>query len=540
MQAQELAQTAQAEADQALAQERRAQATIEGTDSKDRKLELLAEAKAVGTARKKAISTAKAKAQEAASAQQQIKNNTQALTKQKLMLSQVSKLLAERQTQAQAQARRDADIQAEEQTQIKQAENAAARAIRMQKLLEADLGMTLQPDAKISATDKVAELTTKDLGEKKWRLAVGVLYRRLGSQRFKIGSYSSGYAMEARSSDGRWTGPAGSYNDAGNRNYKDGYVRLDDYSDLDSGTWNWGYDSGRQVQGNTLELSGADRVWREYSRQSSFQEANASDGADYSGGLLLEAERYLAQTRYIDYGLRLGLAREQTFQGSIGGINTFQDNQGWELWQNRIVDSYDISGLGITPDSAPYRGNQMDRGPVIDTSPMSRRHRGNQMDRGPVIDTSPMSRRNMGEELVSRTTYRAYNQVSESLDLDLSTLSLGLTLKGKYQRLQVAVSTGPTLNLVEKDATYEETLYESLNGDMPRPLMHWKDSRSGTECLFGYYVQGEIGITIYRGLQAGVFGRYDWLENVSGNVGQSRYEVNPTGGSLGSTLGLQF
>ena len=93
---------------------------------------------------------------------------------------------------------------------------------------------------------------------------------------------------------------------------------------------------------------------------------------------------------------------------------------------------------------------------------------------------------------------------------------------------------------MEKNAGYQETLYESSGGGTPRVLQYWEDSTSGDEYLFGYYVQAEVGVRLYRGLQAGVFGRYDWLGNVSGNVGQSSYEVNPTGGSLGATVGLQF
>ena len=235
---------------------------------------------------------------------------------------------------------------------------------------------------------------------------------------------------------------------------------------------------------------------------------------------MVEMERYLAKTGFIDYGLNLGLSRAQTFEASAGGVNTFNDRQWSATYENRVVDAYDITGLGITPDSTPYHGNRTDK--------------------GPVIDTSPMTRRDMGSALVSADSYRAYNSISESLDMDLSTLSLGMSMKGKYRRVYVVGSTGPTLNMVEKDATYEETLYESSNGGLPQVLKYWSDNSSGTECMFGYYVQAEVGVRIYRELHLGVFGRYDWLENVSGNVGPSRYEVNPSGGSMGGTVGLNF
>ena len=306
----------------------------------------------------------------------------------------------------------------------------------------------------------------------------------------------------------------------GNHIYNDGYVGSDDYTDLDGGTWNWGYDSGGQVNGNQIDFIGADQAWRKYSRQTTATDVESSDDAASRGALMVEMERYLAKIGFTDYGLSMGLSRAQTFQASASGMNNFNDNQEWATCEDRVLDAYDITGLGITPDSKPYQGNLP--GP------------------GPVIDASPMSRQGLGSEQVSVGSYRAYNSISESLDMDLSTLSLGMSVKGTYRRVYVIGSTGPTLNMVEKDAMYEETLYASSSGGSPQVLKYWSDNSSGTEYLFGYYVQAEVGVRIYRELHLGVFGRYDWLENVSGNVGPSRYEVNPSGGSMGGTVGLNF
>ncbi|MFA5342777.1 MAG: hypothetical protein WC381_02290 [Kiritimatiellia bacterium] len=392
--------------------------------------------------------------------------------------------------------------------------------------LEARPGMAApQADQPVSAAKvggaRPVPVTQNDLEKDKWRVAAGALYRRIGVQSFRtMGSYSAAYPIGAKSSNDRWTGPAGGLNDAGNRVYDDGYVKFDNFSDLDGGTWNWGYDRGRQVKGNQIEFTGVDRVWREASRQTVLTDAESGDDAAGRGGLMLEVERSMAKAGFVDYGLSLGLSRAQTFEASAYGMNTFNDNQAWATYNSRVSDSYNISGLGITPDSVPYKGNANDK--------------------GPVIDSTPMSRKSLGSELVSAGSYRAYNSVSESLDMDLSTLSLGVSVKGNYRRVYVVGSTGPTLNMVEKDASYEETLYESRNGGAPQVLKAWGDTSSGTECLFGYYVQAEVGVRIYRELHLGIFGRYDWLENVSGSVGPSRYEVNPSGGSLGGTVGIDF
>ncbi|MBU4200405.1 MAG: hypothetical protein KKG09_01230 [Verrucomicrobia bacterium] len=477
------------------------------------------QSKAAAEARKKAALAAKAKKKEADSAQRDAMVKAEKAAAAKAAVARVTKAIAERKSDEAVNVQKAADEPALANAKVKaEADQAARKAKVRSRIAEGTVAISgSQPETEAQlVAGKATTIASKELEEGKWRVTVGMLYRRIGVQRFKAGSYSSGYKIGSKSGDDHWDGPA---DQDGNRTYDNGYVRSDDFTDLDGGTWNWGYTSGRQVEGNTIDFSGVNRVWREYSRQVTVVEGETSDNADSRGGLLVEAERYLAQTRYLDCGLRLGVSREQTFQAS-GEMSTFEDKQQWDTLENRVVDTYNISGTGITPDSTVYRGNRSDQ--------------------GPVIDTAPMIRREAGSELVSSETYRAYNIIADSLDMDLSTFSLGLSVKGKYGRVYLTGSTGPTLNLVNTDATYAETLYESSNGGESRPLMYWEDSTSGTECLFGYYVQGEVGVKIYRGLQAGVFGRYDWLENISGNVGQSRYEVNPAGGSMGGTVGLQF
>jgi hypothetical protein len=58
--------------------------------------------------------------------------------------------------------------------------------------------------------------------------------------------------------------------------------------------------------------------------------------------------------------------------------------------------------------------------------------------------------------------------------------------------------------------------------------------------MTGFYLQAGLFLDVVAGLQFGVFGRYDWLEEFLGTVGPSRYAVNPSGGSYGASLGLNF
>ncbi|MDD5678287.1 MAG: cell envelope integrity protein TolA [Kiritimatiellae bacterium] len=539
------------------------------------------ELRVAGEAREHAARVAKAKAMEADAATKIAEDMAARTSEAKAALIKLQKRMAKQKADMEAQALKNAEqkawneikinealaareaqvkaaeaAMAERQAQIKQAEASIAEreammkqmgeslAIREAKVkeVEKDLeargemvkqrmsaiammpGRVLpaEPTAMSKAfAKKASAVKSKKQDPDQWRVAASMLVRRIGAQSFKtMGSYSAGYPIGAKFSSGSWVGDAGRMGDVGNRVYDDGYVKGDDYTDLDSGTWNWGYDSGLQVHGNQIEMSGADRVWREASRQTISTEMESRDDAAYRAGLMVEMERYIAKIGYTDYGLSLGLLRAQTFNASAGGINTFNDNQRVDTYESRVLDAYDITGLGITPGSPPYHGNRETH--------------------GPVIDATPMTRQGMGTDMVASDSYRAYNSVAESLDMDLSTLSLGMSVKGHYRRVYLIGSTGPTLNMVDKDASYEETLYESSSGGMPQVLQYWNDTSSGTEYLLGYYVQAELGVLLYHQLHLGVFGRYDWLENVSGTVGPSRYEVNPSGGSMGGTIGINF
>ncbi len=504
-----------------------------------------ADAKAALVAKEQAIKEAKAKVKEADAAKKLAKEKAKAVADAREALLKEQKKISQQKAQLEAQSLKNAERKANEELKARAASEkklklqadqkaadearakqaaaeSSAREAKVKSRIEARAGTMAQPasDAQSVSGNQVA-VTSKNLEKDKWRVALGVLYRRIGGRSFKTsGSYSRNAGIAQKSTDDHWVGPAGSGGAAGDRTYDNGYVGSDDYSGYDGGTWNWGYKNGNQVKGNQMEFTGVDRVWREYTRQTTVADSDNFDDANYSGGLMLEVERYMAQTRFVDYGLSLGLSRAQTFETSINGVNTFNDNQRWDTYQDLVVDSYDITGLGITPKSTPYNGSR-----AVE---------------GPVISTTQMNRRGLGSELVSTETYRAYNSVNESLDMDLSTLSLGMSIKGTYELLYLMGSTGPTLNIVEKDATYEETLYASANGGVPQTLNYWNNSSSGTECLFGYYVQAELGVHIYRGLHLGIFGRYDWLETVSGTVGPSSYQVNPSGGSMGGTLGLSF
>ncbi len=353
----------------------------------------------------------------------------------------------------------------------------------------------------------------------KWRVSAGVTYRTIHSQKMTTRSYSENYPISSKSENATTHNTAaGDLNAISDRIYTDGYVGHDQWTDLDGGTWNWGYNNSSQIQGDTLSLRWVGQSVTEFARTTSLTPGEVGKDSDSTAGVFLQAERDLIKTGWIDYGLHLDFSWLSFASG--GNLMTFRDVQAWDTYNAYMVDNYSVAGLGITPASTPYQGNYADS--------------------GPTINNIPETRTSAGNAKTASHSYEAYNQINETLDMDLSTLSLGLTMSGNYRLLYLAGVVGPTLNWTETSASYQETLYQKIDGGTPSVLTEWNNYQNDTEFTVGYFVMGQIGIRVIGGLELGFFGRYDWLENVTGEVGQSCYSVNPEGSSFGGTVNYAF
>ncbi len=343
-----------------------------------------------------------------------------------------------------------------------------------------------------------------------WRVGAGMLWRSIKTRSWHSGSYSKDYPISGKADE----------SSGGNRDgqYKDGYVQPDAWTGMDGDTWNWGYDSPSQVDGNTLKLTSQGRVVTDFHRDLDISEASYADSGENEPGIYLVAQRKIFQEPLWDCRLHLDFMR---ISSSIGGdAANFRDEQRWETREEFGEDLYSLAGTGVTADSPPYQGDYSST--------------------GPCIPTTPLRSATTGSRSLDEGSYLAYNAIKHDLDLQLLTFSMGMSLNYHFRRLRLGGATGPTLNLAETDATYQETLYESWDGGPASVLKEWRDSEDDTDTLFGYFVQAEAGLRITSWIELGVFGRYDWLENITCDIGQSRYVVNPEGGSLGGSLSLVF
>ncbi len=364
---------------------------------------------------------------------------------------------------------------------------------------------SLKDAAAVAPAGAVRKAGKRDL----WRVGAGMLWRSLKTRSWNSASYARDYPIADKSSD-----DAG----GGGGTYKDGYVRTDEWTGQDRETWNWGYDNPGQMDGNILRLASSGRVVTDFDRDTSVSEGRYADSGENEPGIYVFAQRKVLREPNWDCRLHLDFMR---IGSSVSGAAAnFRDEQRWETREENRVDFFALDGAALGGSSTPYQGTYA--GP------------------GPCISTTPLRSSNAGGRVVDEGSYTAFNAIKHDLDLQLLTFSMGLSLNYQFRRLTLGGATGPTINLAETDAVYQETLYESWNGGPASVLKEWRDAEDDTEAIFGYFVQAEAGLRITSWVELAIFGRYDWLENINRDIGPSRYVINPEGGSLGGSLSLIF
>jgi hypothetical protein len=324
------------------------------------------------------------------------------------------------------------------------------------------------------------------------------MWRRINGVSFESGSLATGF-----------TAPTFHPQSLSPASYNDGFVSQDATTATTGETWNWGFVNESQNNDVDLTLHGqtsSDRFTQSYEEISNpgWQESMSGFGpwlaVDWEGIKLC-------------HGLQLGAQFSASFLpfSSVGrSLNTFRYTQAYEVVQSSITDVYDVTGT--TVPSAPYVGSFDGPGPIISFAPKSR---------------------TLGDETVLFSDSLVLSdEVSESLDLNLTTLSLGPTLSYRHGRLTGSTSLGLALNVAAWSADKVDSLYMSANGAPSRLVRQWHSHNSGTDVLMGGYVQAAA---LYELNQhwAGVFqARYDLSQRLRGQIGPSEFIVDPSGWSL--------
>ncbi len=131
--------------------------------------------------------------------------------------------------------------------------------------------------------------------------------------------------------------------------------------------------------------------------------------------------------------------------------------------------------------------------------------------------------------------------MSESLDLDLWALSFGGEVA--YQannKIFARMGAGIVFNVANWDAKRSDVLYQSINGEPSSVAGISKSSSSGTELLVGIYSEAAVGYQVTQAFSVEANVRHDWNESLDDTVGNSSFEADLSGLSIGFGANYTF
>ncbi len=355
-------------------------------------------------------------------------------------------------------------------------------------------------NAPVSAKSAKSVVKTAPSSDLVWHVSAGYVWRNLGDLNFDTHARARNYRLPALDTPGA----IGSAHGRGGHVYDDGFVSADASSSSTGETWFWGYDRDSQLHGSDLAFHGT-----------TFAESRSDDdhpgwSNDMAGGGPILA---FGLDKAVNVpGLRVGAE----FSASL--IVADQDNHLNSMRAVQqplsVVDHYTVDPLAIP--SAAFQGNFDGPGPIIPASP---------------------SRREITGNAPGGKTY--FDDVHESLDLTLTTLSLGPTASFERNRFKGAFGFGFALNIASWDADKTDTLYVKSGGHTS-VLARWQDNSSGTDVLPGLYLQGSMSVAITPRWSVQAFGRYDWSKELEGSVGRSHFQLDLSGWSVGGAVVYRF
>lgn len=348
-----------------------------------------------------------------------------------------------------------------------------------------------------------------------WRISAGYIHRQLGDVRFQTGSYSQDVLLRSMvGSPFRRNSGAGAPNAPDLRFYDDGFVRPDSSGSVDGLTWFWGYDSASQVGGDSIVFRDSSARQRKVWSSSSYQSNTWGDQIE-EGGPLLNLEYQFPLAHSLKAGLGVGVSMIEW--GGSNQTSTFRAGQLGIERQTIVTDAFGLGGA--IPPLAPYEGSLIGPGILLDAIP---------------------SDRAVATRETDRVRYDFFNRVNEELELDLYTLSPGFNLEWQKGRVFASAGAGVAINIVDWEASYDETLYVSKNGGKARAARTWSERSGGTDVLWGAYIQAAVGVELTERLSVQGFARYDWSESFEASVGPSDFSVDLEGVSGGVMASWKF
>ncbi|MDB4438180.1 hypothetical protein N9195_01175 [bacterium] len=351
----------------------------------------------------------------------------------------------------------------------------------------------------------------------RWIFGAGISWRKIGAIDFDTGA--SGLTAPGVFGDNSFTPPPGigAATGAIPRTYDNGFVNPGPRTPATGRTSDYSYQTQDQVQGNELVMSATGGERRVIDQTTASSPTGWSEGDDW------EISPYLSLSRLSDIGngWSVGPALNFSFTdigGSQGGLNTLNASESRNIFDVRAIDRFDSTGL-VLPN-APYTGSPGAIAPLLPAEPAGR---------------------TFEDTLRSTDTAFFNDSVNESLDVNLFGFSLGASAIYQTEgRFFAGVGTGLVLNIADWDASRSDQLVQITNGGAPVQISSAGFQDSGTDVLFGYYLQGSVGYRINESWSVEANARYDWNESLRDSVGGSDFDVDLTGFTLGVGANYSF
>lgn len=346
-------------------------------------------------------------------------------------------------------------------------------------------------------------------GDWEWSISAGPSIRNVGKLQVNSRYRSTiGIIPSFVGTDSLTVPPIGDENLNADRFYNDGYVRQDAGTPVDGSTWFWGYDNASQVQGDQLVYSatGAQSIRRDA--------YNVPPTGPFSRDSLRGVAPHIqidARSPYRFAGFRLGLSAGIDFT-QVDHASTFTSFTGTQFrddYRLDYIDRYDL--VDVIPPLAPYRGTLGGPGPLIQNQPGSR-------SLTPVLlftDTAAIS-----------------NQVWNSIDIDVFSLTFGPTFQRSWGPVDFSLQTGLILNFYNWESRQAERL-NATNAAGTTNVARWSEGDSGTKFRPGLYAQAEVTHDVGENFAIGTYFRIDTAREFRAQAGPSIYRIDPSGYSTG-------
>lgn len=148
----------------------------------------------------------------------------------------------------------------------------------------------------------------------------------------------------------------------------------------------------------------------------------------------------------------------------------------------------------------------------------------------PLIPNRPAGREING-------TATGFQQSTFDLDFDLYTLALGPEIRFHIAKGgTLSLSGGVTFSYLDWQAHTANPTIDRTNNSVSSAAT----SQSDDDFLWGGFAKASIGYPLTERLRLELFGRYDWSEDFSGDLGSTTFETSLSGYSGGASLSFRF